>query len=509
MTVTLPGGGAATLYTDATKDTPLGSNVVTTDALGNLVFFADPGTYTCTVNGSAFSAVLAVNPLEPSGGGGGSGTVTSVAVESANGLAGTVADSATTPQITLSTTVTGLLKGVSGVIEAATAGTDYLTPSGSGASLTGITATQVGADASGAAATAQSNAEAFATSAVGTETSRAEAAEALLAPLASPALTGTPTAPTKSALTDSTAIATTAYADAAVAVEASRAEAAESANASAIAAETSRAESAEALKAPLVSPTFTGTPAAPTATALTDSTQVATTAYADSAVGVETTRAEAAEGLKLAKAGNLSDLASGPAAVANLGLSQIPYLPADDGLLAASWDPVSNSSTGTPSNNHVFLIRIPIRVALTATYIVVGMTASAASSASTGTYAGLYQVSGTSLTLLSGSSDMGTTFASAVSGVERGLQLALTAAQSLTAGAVCYAALLFNMSSAPTLVLGGGATRGTYNQAPGQAWPRICDYTSGTQTALPASGTITSSNIEVANYAMNLWAGLK
>ena len=60
-----------------------------------------------------------------------------------------------------------------------------------------------------------------------TETTRAEAAEALLAPLASPALTGTPTAPTKAALTNNTDIATTAYTDTAVAVEASRATTAE------------------------------------------------------------------------------------------------------------------------------------------------------------------------------------------------------------------------------------------------------------------------------------------
>src|SRR5208282_6510281 len=46
-------------------------------------------------------------------------------------------------------------------------------------------------DAAGAAATAQSNAESFATSAVATETSRAEAAEALLAPKDSPTFTGT------------------------------------------------------------------------------------------------------------------------------------------------------------------------------------------------------------------------------------------------------------------------------------------------------------------------------
>jgi hypothetical protein len=60
-----------------------------------------------------------------------------------------------------------------------------------------------------------------------TETSAREAADALKAPLASPALTGTPKAPTASALTNTTQVATTAYADAAVAVEKSRAETAE------------------------------------------------------------------------------------------------------------------------------------------------------------------------------------------------------------------------------------------------------------------------------------------
>jgi hypothetical protein len=126
---------------------------------------------------------------------------------------------------------------------------------------------------------------AFTTSAVGVETSRAEAAEALLAPLASPALTGNPTATTQTALNNSTRIATTAYTDAAVGVE------------------TSRATTAEALLAPKASPTFTGVPVAPTATALTSTTQLATTAFTTSAVSVETTRAEAAEALALPLSG--------------------------------------------------------------------------------------------------------------------------------------------------------------------------------------------------------------
>jgi hypothetical protein len=73
-----------------------------------------------------------------------------------------------------------------------------------------------------------------------------------LATLASPTFTGTPAAPTATAGTNTTQIATTAF----VATS----------------------------YAPLASPTFTGTPAAPTATAGTSTTQVATTAFVGTAV---------------------------------------------------------------------------------------------------------------------------------------------------------------------------------------------------------------------------------
>lgn len=62
------------------------------------------------------------------------GSVTSVSVVSANGLAGTVATATTTPAITLSTTVTGLLKGNGTAISAAASGTDYA-PATSGTSI--------------------------------------------------------------------------------------------------------------------------------------------------------------------------------------------------------------------------------------------------------------------------------------------------------------------------------------------------------------------------------------
>jgi hypothetical protein len=61
--------------------------------------------------------------------GSGGGTVTTVSVVNANGFNGSVSNPTTTPAITVSTTVTGVLKGNGTSISAATVGTDYLAPS--------------------------------------------------------------------------------------------------------------------------------------------------------------------------------------------------------------------------------------------------------------------------------------------------------------------------------------------------------------------------------------------
>jgi hypothetical protein len=75
----------------------------------------------------------------------GTGTVTSVSVVSANGFAGTVATATSTPAITLTTSITGLLKGSGTAISAATAGTDY--SAGTSALATGIVKTTTGTGA--------------------------------------------------------------------------------------------------------------------------------------------------------------------------------------------------------------------------------------------------------------------------------------------------------------------------------------------------------------------------
>jgi hypothetical protein len=75
---------------------------------------------------------------QQSGGGGGSGTVTSVSIVTANGFAGTVATNTTTPAITLTTTITGILKGNGTSVSAAVAGTDFQGVSTNLTSLAGL-----------------------------------------------------------------------------------------------------------------------------------------------------------------------------------------------------------------------------------------------------------------------------------------------------------------------------------------------------------------------------------
>ncbi len=127
--------------------------------IGSGVSFA-AGTLSATGSGGTVTSVTGTAPVVSSGGatpaismaaantstngyltstdwntfnGKGSGTVTSASVVSANGFAGTVATATTTPAITLTTTITGLLKGNGTAISAAVANTDYM---GVGAPIT-------------------------------------------------------------------------------------------------------------------------------------------------------------------------------------------------------------------------------------------------------------------------------------------------------------------------------------------------------------------------------------
>ena len=145
-------------------------------------------------------AIIKTPPVgSVSSGGGGSGTVTSVSVTTANGVSGTVANSTTTPAISL---LLGAITptSVNGIVNTALSAGFSIAGGTSSKTLTvSNTITLAGADSSmlniGGGGTLGSNAF----------------NSTVYAPLASPAITGTPTAPTASAGTNTTQIATTAF----------------------------------------------------------------------------------------------------------------------------------------------------------------------------------------------------------------------------------------------------------------------------------------------------------
>jgi hypothetical protein len=97
---------------------------------GSSILYADgSGGFSSVTVGSGLSFTGGTLTSTSSG-----GSVTFVSVSTANGFAGTVANASTTPDITLTTTVTGLLKGNGTAISAATSGTDYA-PATSGTAI--------------------------------------------------------------------------------------------------------------------------------------------------------------------------------------------------------------------------------------------------------------------------------------------------------------------------------------------------------------------------------------
>lgn len=117
------GGTGQTSYTDG--------QLLIGNTTGNTLNAATltPGSGVSITNGAGAITISAT---------GSGGTVTSVSVVSANGFAGTVATATTTPAITLSTSVTGLIKGNGTALSAAVAATDYVAPSAY-ASANGLT----------------------------------------------------------------------------------------------------------------------------------------------------------------------------------------------------------------------------------------------------------------------------------------------------------------------------------------------------------------------------------
>ena len=121
-----------TVTTTPTAGQPLVWNAVSSSWVPGSVISGSLSTLTgVTITSPAVGQVLKyngtswINDADSVSGGAGVGTVTSVSVASANGFTGTVATASSTPAITITTSITGVLKGNGTAISAATSGTDY------------------------------------------------------------------------------------------------------------------------------------------------------------------------------------------------------------------------------------------------------------------------------------------------------------------------------------------------------------------------------------------------
>ena len=212
------------------------------------------------------------------------------------------------------------------------------------------------------------------------------------APLASPALTGVPTAPTAAANTDTTQVATTAFAKAeADAAQAAAEATAASALTAAINTEVSNRNTAIAdavddlvdgapallntlnelaaainddanytttittalgTKAPLASPALTGTPTAPTAAADTNTTQIATTAFAKAEADAAQAAAEATAASDATTKANAAQSAATTAAASDATTKANAAQAAAEATAAAANTAQQNGTTAFTAINY-------------------------------------------------------------------------------------------------------------------------------------------------------------
>jgi hypothetical protein len=171
-------------------------------------------------------------------------------------------------------------------------------------------------------------------------------------------------------------------------------------------------------------------------------------------------------------------------------------LPVDHGLLAWTYEIDAAGSGFQLIAGTVYLSKIPIRTALTATYLWFSTTA-AGTGTSTGSYVGLYNSGGT---LLTGSSDLGAGITAA------NHQVTLTTPQALSAGTFVWASIVTNQATAQPAVRSTYTYSGAITQNLNLTAANYRIAVNGvSQTSLP--GTITpASNTNTG--ANPLWFGI-
>jgi len=176
------------------------------------------------------------------------------------------------------------------------------------------------------------------------------------------------------------------------------------------------------------------------------------------------------------------------------------WTPADDGYLGANSDPATQSGGGVLIGGTLYLARLPVRAPTTITSLWVNV-AAVGVGASTGSFVGL-AAPGTG-TLLSGSADVGATFA----GTTGWKQLALTTPQAVLGGpgpaSWPYALILCNLATTQVSL---GRQLNTVASSP-QATAAVSQMRWASQAAFgTALGNVTlASNVASAFSIAVLW----
>lgn len=157
--------------------------------------------------------------------------------------------------------------------------------------------------------------------------------------LASPALTGTPTAPTAAVSTNTTQLATTAFVLGQAATVAPLMDGAAAVGTSLLYARQDHVHPTDTSLAPIANPTFTGTPAAPTPPTANSSTRLATTAYV---------QANLTGGYLPLTGGTLTGQLYAPNVAVNYAAPAFQWRPTGgtQGTDAKNWDIIDENSTG-------------------------------------------------------------------------------------------------------------------------------------------------------------------
>jgi Pectate lyase superfamily protein len=177
--------------------------------------------------------------------------------------------------------------------------------------------------------------------------------------------------------------------------------------------------------------------------------------------------------------------------LSNLPLPNVPT-PADQNLIAWSFDQATANATAAPSLGVVRLCRVEIRQATTITNVLMSIPATSGSGLTTSeNFAGLYSSSGT---LLSATADQTTNWGST------GLKtMALTSAQAVAPG-VYYVGFVANAgTSAPSFLVGSTQAASVLNAGLTAATARYATNGTGV-TTLPASITMSGVTTSGTSY---------